>query len=100
MLDHNQHYTERDYQMPKDNKRQALALTARLSSQALPGHTAGAIASLEAEAARVMREATAAANGSASAHLVVEAGRLSGYVQDGHTTVRFGGGNVAVTSHA
>jgi hypothetical protein len=89
--------------MSKDRTRQALALSARLSRPspaALPGITAGAIASLEAETVRVLREATAAANGHASAHIVVSDGALSGYVQDGHTTVRFGGGAVAVTTRA
>jgi hypothetical protein len=89
--------------MSKDSKRQPLALSARLSRPspaALPGITAGAIASLEAETVRVLREAAAAANGNASAHIVVADGALSGYVQDGQTTVRFGGGTVAVTTHA
>jgi hypothetical protein len=34
----------------------------------------------------------------ASAHIVVDAGKLSGFVRDGHTVVRFSGGNVAVTT--
>jgi hypothetical protein len=87
--------------MSKDRTRQALALSARLSrpsSVALPGYTAGEIASLEAEAARAV--ANGHPNGAAtSAHLVLEAGRLSGYVQDKHTLVRFGGGAVAVSTH-
>jgi hypothetical protein len=89
--------------MTKGKERQALALSARLSRPsaiALPGHTAGDIASLEAETVRVMREADAATNGGASAHIVVDAGRVSGYVQDGHTLVRFGEGAVAVTTRA
>jgi hypothetical protein len=89
--------------MSKANQRQALALTARLarpSSTRLPGHSAGAIASLEAEAARVIAEGHANGSGAtARAHIVVESGRLSGYVQDGQTMVRFGGGEIAVTTH-
>jgi hypothetical protein len=46
-----------------------------------------------------MRDANAATNGSASGHIVVSGGTISGYVQDGHTTVRFAGGSVAVTTH-
>jgi hypothetical protein len=89
--------------MSKAKPRQALALSARLSrpsALALPGSTAGEIASLEAETVRVMREADAATNGSATAHIVVDAGRVSGYVHDGHTLVRFGEGAVAVTTRA
>jgi hypothetical protein len=40
--------------MANSNQRQALAVSSRLSSQVLPGYTAGDIASLESNAAKIM----------------------------------------------
>jgi hypothetical protein len=79
--------------------RQALAVNARLSTQvALPG--GHAVEALEAEAARIVAEdAERRTNGGTSLHLVASEGRISGFVKDAHTTIRFAGGNVAVTSH-
>lgn len=86
--------------MSKDKQRQALAVSARLSHQVLPGYTAGEIAALEKEAARIVAgDATKRENSGAGGHIVIDAGRLSGFVKDDHTTVRFAGGSVAVTTH-
>jgi hypothetical protein len=86
--------------MSKYKQRQALATTSRLSSVALPGYSGGEIASLEAEAAKVMAaDAAARTNGGASGHIVIDRGQLSGLIRDAHTTVRFAGGAVAVTTH-
>jgi hypothetical protein len=90
--------------MEKHKKRQALAVTSRLSSQiALPGILGGDIAALETEAARIVSEdiAKRAGNGSVptSGHVVIDGGRLSGLIRDAHTTVRFSGGSIAVTTH-
>jgi hypothetical protein len=85
--------------MSKYKQRQALATTSRLAPQVLPGYSIGEIASLEAEAAKVMTtDAAARSNGGASGHIVIDAGRLSGLIRDAHTTVRFAGGAVAVTT--
>jgi hypothetical protein len=71
----------------------------RLSAQvAMPG--GHAVAALEAEAARIVAEdAERRTNGGTSLHIVGQDGVLSGFVKDAHTTIRFAGGNVAVTSH-
>jgi hypothetical protein len=86
--------------MAKYKQRQALAVSARLSTQVLPGYPDVAIAALEAEAARIVNDdAEKRSNGGTSANIVIDAGRLSGFVKDAHTTVRFAGGSVAVTTH-
>jgi hypothetical protein len=89
--------------MAKYKQRQALAVSARLSPQVIPGYSAGAIAGLEQEAARIVAaEAERRDAGSgckASGHIVIDGGHLSGFVKDAHTTVRFAGGSVAVTTH-
>jgi hypothetical protein len=87
--------------MAKYKQRQALAVSARLSTQGtLPGIPGGAFAALEKEAARIVdAHAEARAAAGTSAHIVIDAGRLSGFVRDPHTTVRFSGGSVAVTTH-
>jgi hypothetical protein len=107
--------------MQKHSARQALAIRARhtasgeISSQpalpnvlATPGIPGGGISALESEAARVVAEDVSkrAGNGSAGAsgilasgHVVIDGGRLSGLIRDAHTTVRFAGGSIAVTTH-
>jgi hypothetical protein len=85
--------------MSNTKQRQALAVSARLSTQiALPGNHA--VEALEAEAARIVTEdAERRTNGGTSLHIVGQGGVLSGFVRDAHTTVRFAGGSVAVTTH-
>jgi hypothetical protein len=87
--------------MSKGKQRQALALSARHTSQlALPGIAGGALAALEEEAARIVTEdAEKRLNGGLSLHLVGSGGQLSGFIKDAHTTVRFGGGAAAITTH-
>jgi len=95
--------------MPKQRQRQALALSARHQevashakggSQLALGVPGGAIADLEAEASRIVAEdITKRAGAGTSGHIVVDGGRLSGLIRDAHTTVRFAGGSVAVTTH-
>jgi hypothetical protein len=87
--------------MAKHHQRQALAVSSRLSSQiALPGIPGRAVEALESEAARIVAEdAASRASSGTSGHIVIEGGRLSGFVCDDHTTVRFAGGSVAVTTH-
>ena len=87
--------------MSKHQQRQALAVSSRLSP-VLPGYSAGAIATLEDEAARIVAQESEHRNATgtgASGHIVIDSGRLSGFVKDAHTTVRFAGGSVAVTTH-
>ena len=87
--------------MAKHKQRQALATTARLSSQiALPGFSDRAVIALEEEAARIVAEdAEKRLNGGTSLHLVGSGGHISGFIKDRFTTVRFAGGAVAVTTH-
>lgn len=87
--------------MANGKQRQALAVSARLSSYGgLPGIPGGAFATLEEEAARIVAtNAETRANSGTSGHIVIDSGRLSGFVKDEHTTVRFAGGSVAVTTH-
>jgi hypothetical protein len=87
--------------MAKHHQRQALAVSSRLSPTVLPGYTAGDIASLEANAAKIMadHEGRISNGQGASGHIVIDSGKLSGFVRDAHTTVRFAGGSVAVTTH-
>jgi hypothetical protein len=87
--------------MSKGKQRQALALSARHPPQlALPGFAGPAVLALEEEAARIVaEEAEKRLNGGTSVHLVASDGRLSGFIKDAHTMVRFGGGAVAVTTH-
>jgi hypothetical protein len=81
-------------------QRQALAVSSKLSSQlTLPGIPGGGVAALEAEAARIVAEDADRRLKGASLHLVISEGRISGFVHDNHTTARFGGGSVAVTTH-
>jgi hypothetical protein len=55
---------------------------------------------LEEEAARIVAEdAERRLNGGTSLHIVGSGGVLSGFIKDAHTTVRFAGGAVAVTTH-
>jgi hypothetical protein len=87
--------------MANGKQRQALAISARLSPHGnLPGIPGGSFAALENEAKRMAESdaETRAASGT-SGHIVIDAGRLSGFVKDAHTTVRFAGGSVAVTTH-
>ena len=87
--------------MPKYKQRQALARSAHLSTQlALPDFPGKAVIALEEEAARVIAEdAEKRLNGGTSLHLVGSGGRISGFVKDAHTTVRFADGAVAITTH-
>lgn len=90
--------------MPIHSKRQALAVAARISSlpqQTLPGNSAGEVADLEKEAARIVADDAAlrAAGNLVHGHVVIDGGRLSGLIRDAHTTVRFAGGSIAVTTH-
>jgi hypothetical protein len=86
--------------MANGKQRQALAVSARLSNHVIPGYPAGAITALEKEASRIAaHEAEKRLNGGTSGHIVIDSGRLSGFVKDEHTTVRFAGGSVAVTTH-
>jgi len=87
--------------MANHKQRQALAATARLSSQiGLPGSPGRALMALEEEAARTAAEdAERRLNGGASLHIVGSGGVLSWFIKDAHTTVRFAGGAVAVTTH-
>jgi hypothetical protein len=87
--------------MAKYKQRQALAVSARLSSQiALPEFSANAFANLEGEMARVAAEdAEKRSNGKASFHLVMTDDQISGFIKDKHTLVRFAGGAAAVTTH-
>jgi hypothetical protein len=79
-------------------QRQALAVAARLP--ALPAFQDRAVAALEDEAVRIAAEDTERRrNGGTSFHLVGSGGHLSGFIKDKHTTVRFAGGTVAVTTH-
>jgi hypothetical protein len=96
-----QHEQQRRKTMANGKQRQALAVSSRLSSQlALPGVPGRAVEALETEAARIVAEdAERRLNGGASLHLVISEGRVSGFVKDAHTTARFGGGAVAVTTH-
>lgn len=83
------------------NGKQRQALATRLSPQtAVPGFPGRAVAALEEEAARIMAEdVDKRANGGISGHIVIADHVLSGFVKDEHTTVRFAGGAVAVTTH-
>ena len=84
--------------MGKGKERQALAISARHAPIAL--FQGKAIAAMEAEAARIVAEdAEKRLNGGTSLHLVGSGGHLSGFNKDAHTTVRFAGGAVAVTTH-
>ena len=87
--------------MAKGKQRQALALSARHSTQlSLPGIMGSVGTALEKEAARIVAEdEEKRMNGGVSFHLVGSNGRISGIVKDKHTTTRFAGGQVAVTSH-
>jgi len=87
--------------MAKGKQRQALALMARHSTQiSLPGFAGTAVQSLEDEAARIFAEdAERRQNGGISGHIVASGGRISGVLKDGHSTVRFGSGQMAVTTH-
>lgn len=87
--------------MANGKQRQALAVSSRLSTQiSLPGIQGVASLELEREAARIVgEEAGKRAGAGTSGHIVIDAGRLSGFVKDAHTTVRFAGGSVAVTTH-
>jgi hypothetical protein len=86
--------------MAQRKERQALAVSSRLSTPALPGYTAGEIADLEAEAAKIIAGGVERRKSSGSSgHIVIDRGMLSGFVRDAHTTVRFAGGSVAVTTH-
>jgi hypothetical protein len=87
--------------MAKYKQRQALALSARLSSQiSVPEFSASAIAGLEAEAARIVADdAEKRSNGKASLHLVMTEDEISGFIKNKHTIVRFAGGAAAVTTH-
>ena len=85
----------------KQNQAIAIRNAARQASQvALPGFPGRAVAALEKEAARIVTEdAERRLNGGTSLHIVGSGGVLSGFVKDAHTTVRFEGGSVAVTTH-
>lgn len=86
--------------MTNREQRQALAVGARHSSLIASGFPGGTVLALEQEAARIVAEDdTKRANGGTSGHIVVSDGILSGFVKDAHTTVRFAGGTVAVTTH-
>jgi hypothetical protein len=88
--------------MPSNKQRQALAVSSRLSSQTLPGYPAGAIKALEEAASRITSQESVKEGGGdhiVQGHVVIDGGRLSGFVKDAHTTVRFSGGSVAVTTH-
>jgi hypothetical protein len=87
--------------MANGKQRQALAVSSRLSTQvAIPGVPGGSVAELEEEAARIVAvEGGKRHEAGTSGHIVIDSGRLSGFVKDAHTTVRFAGGSVAVTTH-
>jgi hypothetical protein len=92
--------------MSNGKQRQALAVSSRLSPQPLLGYSdssttsVSAVLALEEEMARIaMTEAQGRLNGQTSGHIVIDSGRLSGFVKDAHTTVRFACGSVAVTTH-
>jgi hypothetical protein len=87
--------------MVKHAQRQALATTARLSSQLdLPGFPGRAVTALWEEAARILADdEKKRSNGGTSMHIVGQGGALSGFIKDANTTIRFGGGAVAVTTH-
>lgn len=64
------------------------------------GFTERACMALEKEAARIVVEDEGKrGNGGTSLHIVGSARGLTGFVKDAHTTVRFSGGTVAVTTH-
>jgi hypothetical protein len=90
-----------EVEMAKRKERQALAISARLAPQASIAEFRGnSMASLEAEMARVMAEdAERRANGGASFHLIMKDGKLSGFVKDETSLVRFADGAAAVTMH-
>lgn len=93
--------------MANGKQRQALAISARLSTGVIPGYGSSEVEGISASMAALEREAAkfyaageaGRMNGGASGHIVIDAGRLSGFVKDAHTTVRFAGGSVAVTTH-
>lgn len=91
--------------MANGKQRQALAVSARLSNSISPQgpkqrYPAISIAGIEEEAARIVaNDAERRNHSAASGHIVIDGGHLSGFVKDAHTTVRFAGGSVAVTTH-
>jgi hypothetical protein len=88
--------------MEKHKQRQALAVSARLSTQvvSLPGFPGHAALALEEEAAKVFAASEEKRmNGGASGHIVLSNGRVSGYLKDGQTLVQFAGGQAAFTTH-
>ena len=87
--------------MAKHKERQALALSARLSTGTMSKFTTTAFSALEAEVARVVAEdAERRSNGKASFHLVMQDDRISGFVKDANTLVRFADGVAAVTTRS
>lgn len=86
--------------MAKHEKRQALALAARISTGTVATFASQAFKALEMEAARIIAEdADKRSNGGISGHIVASDGVISGFLKDKHTTFRFAGGSVAVTTH-
>lgn len=87
--------------MTKRKEHQALALSSRHPQLSLPGIPGGSFAALELEATKIFEAGAARrAEASASGHIVIAHGRVSGYVTDDHVTVQFGGGSLAVTTNA
>jgi hypothetical protein len=92
---------KRRLNMANGKQRQALSVAARLSTPVVPGYPKGAIDALETEAAKIVADDAERRRGvtRTDGHFVIDNGRLSGFVRDDHTTVRFAGGAVAVTTH-
>jgi hypothetical protein len=64
---------------------------------AFPG---AAMSALSAELERIEKgDALKRGNGGTSLHIVGRDGMISGFVRDKHTTIRFAGGAVAVSTH-
>jgi hypothetical protein len=89
--------------MAKGKERQALAIrdaVQRASAINVPCILDRAFGALQAEAGRIFAESEAKRmNGGASGHVVLEGGKVSGYIKDGNTLFQFAGGAVAVTTH-
>ena len=87
--------------MEKHKQRQALAVSARLSTQAsLPGLPGSAVLALEEEASKIFASSEEKRmNGGLSGHIIMSNGRVSGYLKDANTLVQFAGGQAAVTTH-